>query len=561
VVGCLELSGKAGGFTERDVRIADAFAQIAAIALRNSHDRQELAYAEERFRNVVQTATDAVISIDHDRNIVLWNPSAERIFGYSNEEILGWTVDILVPARLRHVHTAAIARRLQAGAATLPARMIEVVAVHKDGREIPAELSLASWRSSEGDFFTAIVRDISERKGAQETERKLQERIQQAERLEAFGRIAAGVAHDFNNLLGVILGNAELALLRTLPGNSIHDELSEIAKTVHRSADITRQLLAFARRQPIQPQRVDLNATLSAMTNVLRHLAGDRIELVLRLEPALWPVRMDPSQVDQLVTNLVVNARDAIGGTGIIVLETANHRVTSSQLVGVTELAAGAYVRLSVSDDGSGMDAKTIERIFEPFFTTKVVGRGTGLGLATVYGIARQNGGGIAVHSEVGRGSRFEVHLPRCDGDRPEQLESTSCQATTASAAVGAHTILVVEDHPALLKLSTGILEGHGYAVVPTSSPTEAVRFASEHPGPIDLVLIDMLLPDMNGSDLALRIRQFRPNIRCLFTSGYAADISSGETLADGTAFLQKPVSAAALAQGVHSLLAGQPTT
>jgi len=370
--------------------------------------------------------------------------------------------------------------------------------------------------------------------------------------MESVGRLAGGVAHDFNNMLGVILGRADLGLLRVEPASPVHDDLLEIRKAAERSAGLTRQLLAFARRQTVAPKVLDLNATVEGLLKMMRRLIGEDIDLVWRPEARLWPVRMDASQVDQLLANLCVNARDAIAGVGRLTIETRN-AVLDRGDDALAEVAPGDYVMLGVSDDGQGMAEDVLPHIFEPFFTTKE-GKGTGLGLATVYGIVKQNEGAIRVSSQPGRGSTFTIYLPRYLGAEARPAEKAAAPAETG----GHETILLVEDEGASLRVARHILESLGYTVLAAGTPREALRIAEERAGEIQLLLTDVIMPEMNGRDLAERLLARSPALKCLFVSGYTADvIAHRNVLSQGVHFLQKPFGTSELAAKVREALAG----
>ena len=382
----------------------------------------------------------------------------------------------------------------------------------------------------------------------------LEVQLHQAQKMEAIGRLAGGVAHDFNNMLAVITGHTDLALEQTTPDCPLHADLLAIQKAAQRSADLTRQLLAFARKQTIAPRVLDLNDTIAGMLKMLGRLIGEDIELLWKPADTLWPVNMDPSQIDQIMANLVVNARDAIAGIGKITIETGQVVLDESYCETHADFTPGQYVLLAVSDNGCGMDKTVLAQLFDPFFTTKPRGRGTGLGLATVYGIIKQNCGFINVYSEPGQGSTFKIYLPRHAAD----LTETSAGPPPAAAPTGAETILLVEDEEALLKLSTQMLERLGYTVLAASGPKQALQLAEAHPDTIHLLLTDVIMPDMSGRDLWQQLSALRPDLKCLFMSGYTANVIAHHGVLDeGVHFLQKPFSREALAAKVREALHG----
>jgi PAS domain S-box-containing protein len=394
--------------------------------------------------------------------------------------------------------------------------------------------------------------DITEQKRAEEERTSLEAQLAQAQKMESVGRLAGGVAHDFNNMLGVILGHAEMALLKLNHEHALYSHLEEIRKATERSANLTRQLLAFARRQTITPKVLDLNETIGGMLRMLERLIGEDIKLVWVPGSELWPVRVDPSQVDQILANLCVNSRDAIAGVGKITIQTDNVTFDRPYCAPRADMVPGDYVRLAVSDDGCGMDNETLSHIFEPFFTTKRVGEGTGLGLATVYGVVKQNGGFVHVDSELGHGATLEIYLPRHE----DKVCHTPAVAAATPSVAGHETILLVEDEPAILSVTMSMLESQGYTVLAASSPGEAIQLAREHAGGIHLLVTDVVMPEMNGRDLAKNLMAFYPDLKRLFMSGYAADVIAHHgVLEPGTHFVPKPFSTKDLTAKVREAL------
>jgi PAS domain S-box-containing protein len=396
--------------------------------------------------------------------------------------------------------------------------------------------------------------DVTERRRAEAEKARVDAQLQQAQKMESVGRLAGGVAHDFNNTLGAILGHVEMALDGVDPALPIHADLEEIRKVTHRSADLTRQLLAFARKQTVAPKVLDLNQTVAGTLKMLKRLLREDIDLTLSMGKGLWLVKADPSQVDQILANLCVNARDAISGVGRLSIETENRGLDRDYCAAHPGAVPGEYVGLTVADTGCGMDKETQTHIFEPFFTTKGLGRGTGLGLATVYGAVKQNGGFIDFHSELGQGTTFSIYLPRHVGEAaPGQTE-----APGAMTGQGQETILLVEDEPVILRVTKTRLERLGYTVLAASAAGEAMRLVRGHAGAIHLLISDVIMPEMNGRDLAKKVRSLSPQTKCLFMSGYTADVIADHGVLDeGVAFLQKPFSAKDLACKVRGLLDG----
>ena len=398
-----------------------------------------------------------------------------------------------------------------------------------------------------GEVTAAIemVEDITEKLS-------LESQIRQAQKMEAVGLLAGGVAHDFNNMLGVILGYAEMALGKVDPAQPLHDDLLEIMNAARRSAAITRQLLAFARKQTIAPQVLDLNETVEGMLKMLRRLIGEDINLVWQPGSGLWPVKMDPSQVEQLLANLCVNARDAVARIGKVTIETGNVAFDQGYCADHSGFVPGEYALLAVSDDGCGMDKETLARIFEPFFTTKEVGQGTGLGLATVYGIVKQNNGFINVYSEPGKGTTFKIYLSRQEAQNVKPQKESEEEISPSRG----ETVLVVEDEVSLLKLAGETLANLGYTVLTADAPGEALRLGEEYTEEIHLLMTDVILPDMNGRDLAEKLKEIRPTLKCLFMSGYTADVIAHRgMLEEGVQFISKPFSARELAAKIRKTL------
>jgi PAS domain S-box-containing protein len=423
-----------------------------------------------------------------------------------------------------------------------------------EGNTITLLTSKIPLRNSKGEIsgILGTYLDITERKQAEEEQEKLQSQLNQAQKMESVGRLAGGLAHDFNNLLGVILGRADLALEQLDPAQPLHADLMEIRTAAQRSADLTRKLLAFARRQSVAPQVLDLNEIVESMLQMLRRLIGEDLDLVWLPGAGCWPVKVDPSQIDQILANLCVNARDAIADVGKVTIETGNRVFDEADCVNHPCFISGEYVLLAVSDDGCGMDRETLACIFEPFFTTKGVGEGTGLGLATVYGIVKQNDGFINVYSEPGSGTRFTIYLPRHKG----KAGPVPRERAEVPARRGHETILLAEDEPSLLKLTTVILEKQGYTVVGAGTPGEAIRLAREHPGEIHLLLTDVIMPEMNCRDLFKSLLPLYPNLKCLFMSGYTASaIAHHGVLEEGVHFIQKPFSIKDLTAKVQETL------
>jgi signal transduction histidine kinase/CheY-like chemotaxis protein len=398
----------------------------------------------------------------------------------------------------------------------------------------------------------SVSRDISEHRRLAQEKEKLQGQLNQALKMESIGRLAGGVAHDFNNMLMVILGHSELALKQVLSSDPLAANLKEIRKAAQKSTDLTRQLLAFARKQTIAPRVLNLNETVASVLKMLGRLIREDIDLVWQPGANVWPVKMDPSQVDQILANLCVNARDAIAEVGKIIIETSTTTFDEAFCAKHPGSVPGDFVLLTVSDNGCGMDRAILDRLFEPYFTTKEMGKGTGLGLATVYGIVKQNNGFIEVDSTPGQGSTFRTYLPR----HLEEAEPMPPKRPAAPTRHSWETLLVVEDEPGILKMSKMIFEGQGYTVLTAATPAEALRLAKKHRGSIHLLLTDVVMPEMNGRDLAKILMSQNPTLKCLFMSGYTADVIAHRGVLDeGIHFIQKPMPIKELVAKVREVL------
>jgi len=437
----------------------------------------------------------------------------------------------------------------------VPQLDLETTQTALGGKSILIRGSKAPLRTADGKIIGVLgtFEDITEQKRMEQEHEKLQGQLAQAQRIESVGRLAGGVAHDFNNMLQAILGNVYLAITGLPPDSPEHDNLAEIQKAAERSAALTRQLLAFARKQTIEPKVLDLNDMVNGMLKMLGRLIGEHIDLAWRPGVDLWPVRVDPSQIDQILANLCVNARDAIRGSGQVTLETRNVSLDPPAAASLPELAPGDYVLLSVTDNGCGMDAETQAQIFEPFFTTKSDGHGTGLGLATVYGIVKQNGGGIFVESRVGQGTVFRIYLPR-HLERPEASAEPGAAPPTQG---GTETVLIAEDEPTVLRLCEQSLTRLGYSVLAADTPSRAIQLAQLLTGtPIHLLVTDVIMPGMNGRELAQQLSAMHPKLKVLFMSGYTADVIAHHgALDEGIHFIQKPFTVHNFATKVRAVL------
>ena len=488
---------------------------------------------------ILNTTQEGFWILDAQGKIIDVNEAYCRMSGYTKNELLQLSIPDL-EANERSDETAERIKRITDNGS----ERFETRHRRKDGSVFDVEIS-TTWQGSTTQRFICFCHDISKRK-------KTEAQLQQAQKMESVGRLAGGVAHDFNNMLGVILGHAEMIMEQMDASQPFFSNLQEIQTAAQRSADLTRQLLAFARKQTISPKVLDLNKTVESMLMMLRRLIGENIDLAWVPGKKLWMTPMDPSQIDQILANLCVNARDAISDTGKLTIETGTIVFDESYCAQHQGFKPGEYVLLAVSDNGCGMDTDTQNNIFEPFFTTKGVGKGTGLGLATVYGIVKQNNGFINVYSEPGQGTIFKIYLPRYRG----QTDPVGEKKSAAPPVHGNETILLVEDESAILDLTTMMLQRMGYTVLAASTPGEASRLAREHLGKIDLLMTDVVMPEMNGRDLAKNLLSLYPNLKRLFMSGYTANVIAHHGVLDeGVHFIQKPFSKKDLANILEKVL------
>lgn len=512
-------------------------------------DHAALSESESKYKTLVENIPQRIFTKDTESVYVSCNENFAKDLGISPDQLAGKTDYDFFPRSLADKYRADD-RRIMATGKT---EELEQKYIHS-GEETWIHTIKTPIRREDGSVsgILGVSRDISERKRSKAEKENLRAQLIHAQKLEALGRLAGGVAHDFNNMLGVILGHADLALNQLTPAQPLFANLEEIYKAARRSANLTRQLLAFARKQTIAPNVLDLNDTVEGMLKMLQHLIGEDINLVWLPGKALWPVKVDPSQIDQILVNLCINARDAITGVGKVTIETHNRALDETCRTDQPEFVPGEYVLLTVSDNGCGMGQETQAHLFEPFFTTKTVGEGTGLGLATVYGVVKQNNGFIQVDSEPGRGTSFNIYLPR-HVVKPDQMQN---ETTVAQPEQGCETILLVEDESAILNMMKLMLEKYGYQILVAPTPGEAIHIAKEYTGGINLLITDVVMPEMNGRDLATKLTSLYPGLKCLFASGYTGDvIARCGVLEERINFIQKPFSMQSLAAKVRELL------
>ena len=493
--------------------------------------RKQAGAERELLAMAIAQAAEIVLITDALGDIEYVNPAFESLTGYTREEVIGRNPRFLKSGQ----QDVAFYREMWATLTRGKIWQGTLVDRKKDGTFITMETSISPVHDSAGTIvnYVAAKRDIT-------LELSLRAQFDQAQKMESVGRLAGGVAHDFNNMLGVILGYTELALEQVGPAHPIFDDLQEIRNAAERSADLTRQLLAFSRQRTRAPKVLDLSETIAGMLKMLGRLIGEDIKLVFDPGKNLWPTKIDPSQLDQILVNLCVNARDAITDIGRITIEIGNSKFDEEFCASHAGFLPGEYVGVSVTDTGSGMDKATLAHIFEPFFTTKEMGKGTGLGLATVYGIVKQNRGFINVYSEVGEGTRFTIYLSRHVGDEAQK----NAEEKASPDERGRETILLVEDEPAILSMTKVLLERQGYIVLAASTPDQAIGIAKEHANAIHLLMTDVVMPEMNGRELAKTLQELYPGLQLLFMSGYTANVIDHHGVLDSdVCFIQKPFS------------------
>jgi len=508
-------------------------------------NKRKRAEAElERLMAAIEQVGDIVFITDPEGTIQYVNPAFETVTGYPREEAIGRNPRMLKSGEQDQAFYQGLWQTISSGKSWHGT----LVNKRKDGKLYAEEATISPVSDPGGRIvsYVAVKRDIS-------AQRLMQEQLRQAQKMETVGRLAGGVAHDFNNMLQVIISYVELSLEKVEAGQPLHKYLLEILRAAHRSAEITGQLLAFARKQTVSPKVLDLNEAVAGTQKMIQRLIGEDIDFAWMPGHDLWKVKIDPAQLDQILANLSVNARDAIGGVGKLTIKTEKVGFDQAYCAIHAGFQPGEYLLLAVSDNGCGMDRETQSHLFEPFFTTKGLGKGTGLGLATIYGIVTQNNGFINVYSKPGHGTTFKVYLPRAVG-----VTATERVEAKAAPRRGTETVLVVEDEAAILELARESLEHLGYTVLVARSPEEAILRSGEHAGPIQLMITDVVMPQMNGRQLAERLYAERPGLKCLYMSGYTADVIAHRGVLDeGVRFIAKPFSLTVLAEKVREVLDG----
>jgi PAS domain S-box-containing protein len=532
-----------------EVRVVEKTAQLA-------ESRAVAAESAEMFFQLFEFAPDALVAVDASGRIERTNIRAIELFGYGRGELVGRPVDVLVPDRFKEQRTSDWAAFIRAPHAKTMGADLELTGKRKDGSEFPVEIVLSPASSPHGPLGLAVIRDLTERRRTEALTRQAEERIQTGQRMEALGQLAGGIAHDFNNMMTVVTGYSELLLTRTGDDHPFQKPLQEIKKAGDRCANLTGHLLAFSRRQVLQPAVVDLGSIVADLNQMMPVLLGEAIAVTVTVAPDLWQVRTDQAQIEQVIVNLVVNARDAMAAGGRLSITVRNRVIDQSVAEAYPEMAAGEYVVLSVTDTGHGMDEQTRARVFDPFFTTKPVGQGSGLGLSTAYGFIKQSGGYIHLESELNKGTTVDVFLPRA----ASPARSVAAPKTQTMPG-GDETILLTEDEASVRAFLRDVLGQAGYQLLEATDGQSAIAVAARHPGPIHLLISDIVMPGMNGGELADALMATRPDTRLLLISGYAQHFVVEHTATQtGAPFLLKPFTADELLSRVREILDARDT-
>jgi PAS domain S-box-containing protein len=529
---------------------------VAAI-VGNFRDVTEQRRAQDmnaRLASIVEYSDDAIMGSGLDGTITSWNHAAERLYGWRADDIIGRSASVLIPAD-RKPELRAMLDRLGTGQ---PINRLETVRIRRDSTSFEVALTLSPVKDGKGRLVgvSVIGRDLAEQRIAEAALRKTEQQLRQAQKLEAVGSLAGGIAHDFNNLLSVILTYSTTLIRDLAPGDPMRAELEEVKRAAEKASDLTRQLLAFGGRQILRPAVIDMNRIIAGMQKIFGRLVGETIELTLQLAQGLDRTHADPGQMEQVIMNLVVNARDAMPHGGKLTIETANTRFNELQAAEPLSCPPGSYVVVTVTDTGQGMDEATRARMFEPFFTTKR-DKGTGLGLATVFGIVKQSGGYIWAESEIGSGTAFRIALPSTQAGRTSTTSSLPPPEPQLKLR-GSETILLVEDEEQVRGAIRNLLRRNGYHVLEAQSPGDALLVSEQFSGTVHLLLTDVIMPRMTGPELASRLIATRPTIRVLYMSGYAnRSIERTGVLDQELAFLQKPVTPDTLLGKVREVIDG----
>jgi len=503
---------------------------------------------QAKLQSILETAPEAIITINEKGIVDSFSASAEKLFGYDSSEVIGRNVKMLMPTPHREQHDQYLNRYLTTGEKRIIGIGRVVEGKRKDGSTFPMELAVGEVVTGGARTFTGFIRDLTAR-------RRMEQELVQAQKMEAIGQLTGGIAHDFNNLLTVIIGNLEMLEARVASDERAANWIKEAFETAQLGAELTGRLLAFARRQPLNPRIVDVAALIAQATELLRRTLGERVEIRCVTGEKLYRTLVDPGQLENAIINLGINARDAMPEGGILTIEASNADVDADYALMQSDMRQGRYVVLSVTDNGLGMSPEVLERAFEPFFTTKAVGAGTGLGLSMVYGFVKQSGGHVQIYSEVGKGTTIRIYLPRT-ADAEETTVAPSVSSMSAYAAKG-ETVLVAEDDERVRRVTVARLNNLGYRVVEAENGPSALAALDAMNGKVDLLFTDIVMPGMSGSDLAVEVRRRIPGLKVILTSGYAQPDVLRRGMAESTNWLRKPHTALELARTLRETLDG----
>jgi len=557
-IGIIAVGNKSEAYTENDRKMLEVIAEFTSpifqARLSKAKSEQALIKSEAKYRALFDQAGDYILLLKgpDDRNLVIIdaNKAAWEKHGYTREEFIGMPLSKIAKSLSEHplpAHT----EQMKTGRTML----FEDKHFKKDGTVFPVEISAKVFDNSDAvPTFLSIERDISDRKHSEKTKEKLQSQLTHVLALESVARLAGGVAHDFNNMLGVIIGNAEIGKMHLSPSDPLFSNFEEILKAAQRSADLTRKLLGFARKQVAAPRAIDLNLAISGFLKTLQRQVGENIPLAWVPGADLKRAKVDPAQMEQILLTLCANARDATSEAGNVTIKTENASFDEKYCAANVGFFPGKFVMISVTDSGKGIDPETLEHLFEPFFTIKEFGKSAGMGLSTIYGIVGQNGGFMKVFSRQGNGSEFRVYLPQFSDPQDEPVRHSTSSLESDSRF---KTVLLVDDTPMVLSLTKQILEHLGYGVLSTSSPSEALHIVEKHAGEIRLLITDVVMPEMNGRELADRIKAIKPGMKCLFMSGHTADILADQKVQnEEVRFIAKPFTIKSLREKILEILA-----
>ncbi len=543
-IGVMQIqSSKLNPYSQVDIDLLIAMVNVSSVAIRNARLIHDLQMSEANYRNVIEQSKDAIYIL-YENRFDLVNHSFLNLFGYSCTEVCSPEfsfLNLVAPSSKDLI----LRRNEMRMKGELPPACYEFLALTKSGQEIEVEASMTEISYRGGTAVQGIIRDISERK-------RLEEQLRQSQKMEGIGRLAGGVAHDFNNILTVVAGHVDMALMSLDPRDPLQEDIQAIKKATDKATALTRQLLAFSRRQTLQPKVIELNRIITNLDKMLRRIIGEDIDMIFKPSNNLWRVEADPGQLEQIIINLVVNARDAMPKGGSLTIETENVHLSEEYTRQRTDVKPGPYVLMAISDTGCGMSADVLSHIFEPFYTTKETGKGTGLGLSTVYGIVKQSGGHVACYSEEGHGTSFKIYLPQVVKEAVTLMEKDDF----ITAPSGNETILVVEDEVGVRNLACRVLKKQGYNVLEAESGGDAYLLCKQLPKPIDLMITDVVMPRMSGADLAKQLGEFWKDLSVLFMSGYTPDaiVHSG-ILDSDIPYIQKPFRPIDLACKVREVL------